>query len=66
METENTLWMGDIESWMDELFIRNSFIECGFNPTKITLTRDKRFERKKIFILLILKVSKKPQMLYSF
>ena len=52
METENTLWMGDIESWMDELFIRNSFIECGFNPTKITLTRDKRFERKKNFCFI--------------
>ena len=52
MKTENTLWMGDIEPWMDELFIRNSFIECGFNPTKITLIRDTRFERKKNFCFI--------------
>ena len=49
MKTENSLWMGDIEPWMDELFIRNSFIECGFNPNKITLIKDKRFERNKNF-----------------
>ena len=52
MKTDNTLWMGDIEPWMDELFIRNSFIECGFNPNKITLIRDKRFERKKNFCFI--------------
>ena len=52
METENTLWMRDIEPWMDELFIRNSFIECGFNPNRITLVRDKRFERNKNFCFI--------------
>ena len=52
METEKTLWMGDIEPWMDEIFIRNSFIECGFNPSKITLIRDKRFVRNKNFCFI--------------
>ena len=52
MKTENTLWMGDIEPWMDELFIRNSFIECGFNPNNITLIRDKRFQRSKNFCFI--------------
>ena len=52
MKTENTLWMGDIEPWMDELFIKNSFIECGFNPTKITLIREKRSEKTKNFCFI--------------
>ena len=52
MKTENTLWMGDIEPWMDELFIRNSFIECGFNPNKITLIREKRSEKTKNFCFI--------------
>ena len=52
MKTENTLWMGDIEPWMDELFIRNSFVEYGFNPNKITLIRDKRFQRNKNFCFI--------------
>ena len=52
MKTENTLWMGDIEPWMDELFIKNSFIECGFNPTKITLIREKRYEKTKNFCFI--------------
>ena len=52
MKTENTLWMGDIEPWMDELFIRNSFIKYGFNPNKISLIRDKRFEKTKNFCFI--------------
>ena len=41
MNTKYSLWMGDIEPWMDELFIMNAFIEHGFRPQSIKLIRNK-------------------------
>ena len=42
MTSENSLWMGDIEPWMNEFFIKNSFIESGFNPKTIKFIKDKK------------------------
>ncbi len=43
------LWMGDLEPWMDELFIMNSFIQLGFIPKSIKLIIDKRNNKSKNF-----------------
>ena len=45
MNYEYSLWMGNIEPWMNESFIMNSFIEYGFRPKNIKLVRDKRFNK---------------------
>ena len=45
MNSEYSLWMGNIEPWMNESFIMNSFIEYGFRPKNIKLVRDKRFNK---------------------
>jgi RNA recognition motif-containing protein len=49
MITEGTLWMGDIEPWMDEAFIIEAFKECGFEPKSIKLIIDKRLNKYKNF-----------------
>ena len=41
MNIENSLWMGDIEPWMDEVFIEKSFIQCGFLPKNIKIIKEK-------------------------
>ena len=42
MNNETTLWMGDLESWMDELFIMSSFQKFGFNPKSIRIIKYKK------------------------
>ena len=42
MASENTLWMGDIEPWMNDYFIKKSFAEYGFCPKTIKLIKDKK------------------------
>ena len=42
---ECILWMGDIEPWMNESFIMNAFIKCGFQPNKIRIIRNKFMNR---------------------
>lgn len=37
---ENTLWMGDIEPWMNRELILNSFIEYGLKPSSIKMLKD--------------------------
>jgi RNA recognition motif-containing protein len=49
MNTGGTLWMGDIEPWMDESFIIDSFKKCGFKPKNVKLIIDKRFSKFKNF-----------------
>ena len=49
MNTEGTLWMGDIEPWMDESFIIDSFKDCGFKPKNVKLIIDKRLNKFKNF-----------------
>ena len=45
MITEGTLWMRDIEPWMDEAFIIEAFKECGFEPKSVKLIIDKRLNK---------------------
>ena len=42
MTSETTLWMGDIELWMNELFIKKAFAEYGFYPKAIKYIKDKK------------------------
>ena len=42
MHKEETLWMGDLESWMNASFIMNSFIKFGFKPISVKIIIDKR------------------------
>lgn len=49
MNSEGTLWMGDIEPWMDEAFIMDAFKECGFEPKNVKLIIDKRLNKYKNF-----------------
>ena len=49
MNNEDSLWMGDIEPWMNSSFIMNSFIEFGFKPKSIKLIIDGRLNRRKNF-----------------
>ena len=49
MNTEGTLWMGDIEPWMDESFIIDSFKDYGFKPKNVKLIIDKRLNKLKNF-----------------
>ena len=46
-----TLWMGDIEPWMDESFIMNAFVKCGFKPISIKIVRN-RFNKYRNFCFI--------------
>ena len=52
MNTLNTLWMGDIEPWMDELFITKAFLKNGFKPKEVKLIIDKRINKFYNFCLV--------------
>lgn len=45
MSTKYSLWMGDIEPWMNELFIMKSFIDYGFAPRSIKLVKDYKLKK---------------------
>ena len=49
MDIETALWMGDIESWMDESFIIDSFTQFGYKPKKVKLITDKRTNKFRNF-----------------
>ena len=48
-DNESTLWMGDLETWMNKSFIMNSFIEYGFIPINVELVIDKRYQKNRNF-----------------
>jgi len=52
MNPDCTLWMGDIEPWMDELFIMNSFKQYGIIPKSVRLIIDKRLNKSKNFCFI--------------
>ena len=52
MNSANTLWMGEIDPWIDELFILNSFKKYGFKPKSVKLIVDKRINRIQNFCLI--------------
>ena len=49
MNTEGTLWMGDIEPWMDESFIIDSFKNYGFMPKNVKLIIKRGLNKFKSF-----------------
>ena len=79
MNNEKTLWMGDLESWMNEPFIMSSFQKFGFYPKSIQIIRYKKYNILKSFCyitfnsfielnaaLLILNTKKIPDTNYYF
>ena len=52
MSTESTLWMGDIEPWMNEEIIMKSFTECGFKPMSIKTIKDKKLNSLKNYCFI--------------
>ena len=44
---ECTLWMGDIEPWMDEPFLMDAFAECGFKPNGIKIVKNNYFNKSR-------------------
>ena len=49
MNYEKTLWMGDLESWMNEPFILKSFQKLGFYPKSIQIIKYKKCNILKSF-----------------
>ena len=49
MSEDFTLWMGDIEPWMDKLFIKKSFNYYGFKPKSIKIIRNISINENKQF-----------------
>ena len=49
---KNILWMGDIHPWMDDIFIKNSFIAFGFKPLHIKIIKSVRDNKAKYFCLV--------------
>ena len=53
MNTNNTLWMGDIYPWMNENFILESFYKYDKNPTGVKLIKDKKTNKLKNYCFVI-------------
>ena len=49
MNTEGKLWMGDLESWINESFIIDSVQKFGFKPKYVKLITDKRINKFRNF-----------------
>ena len=45
MSIENTLWMSDIEPWMNEEIIMKSFKVNGFHPTNVKMIKDRKLNK---------------------
>ena len=52
MSTENNLWMGDVQTWMDESFILKAFNFYKFFPKSIKLIHDKITKELKNFCFI--------------
>ena len=52
MSTDNNLWMGDIQSWMDEAFILKCFNIYNINPTSVKLIHDKNTNELKNYCFI--------------
>ena len=55
MNDENTLWMGDIEPWMDQATIINSFKYFNIFPINVKLIKDKKKNRNKTYCFVTFK-----------
>jgi len=49
---ESTLWMGNIEPWMDESFIEYLFIKFGFTPKNVKLIKSIKLNDFKDFCIV--------------
>ncbi len=49
---ESTLWMGDIEPWMTQEMIKNSFFEYGIKPSSIKMIKDHKLNISKNFCFI--------------
>ena len=52
MSTDNNLWMGDVQTWMDESFILKAFNFYKFFPKSIKLIHDKITKELKNFCFI--------------
>ena len=52
MNSQHTLWMGNIDPWMNSIFIKDSFIKSGFRPKSVKLIVDKRTNKFHNFCLV--------------
>ena len=52
MSTESTLWMGDIQPWMNEDIIMKSFTLLGIKPKSIKMIKDKKLNLLKNFCFI--------------
>ena len=52
MSTDNNLWMGDVQPWMDESFILKAFSFYNFYPKGIKLIHDKLTNELKNFCFI--------------
>ena len=55
MSTDNSLWMGDIQPWMNEDFILKSFNHYGINPINVKLIHDRETHELKNFCFIYFK-----------
>ena len=55
MSTEGTLWMGDLEPWICESFIIDSFKKFGFQPLYVKIIKDKRINKFRNFCFVTFK-----------
>ena len=52
MSTENILWMGDIEPWMNESIIKNYFQYYNINPSNIKIIKDRETKQNKNYCFI--------------
>ena len=52
MSMESTLWMGDIEPWMNRELILTSFIEYGLKPSSIKMLKDHKNNASRNYCLI--------------
>ena len=49
---ESSLWMGDIEPWMNREIIFNAFLEYGLKPSSIKMIKDHKFNISKNYCFI--------------
>lgn len=49
---ESSLWMGDIEPWMNREIIFNAFLEYGLKPSSIKMIKDHKFNITKNYCFI--------------
>ena len=52
MSTDTSLWMGDIQPWMDEEFIMRAFRQYNINPISVKLIHDRNTHDLKNFCFI--------------